>query len=105
MQRRLRVWRLLPPRKCLGAHSSKSTFMPARRAVMAAHSAALPPPNTKTSYIREVSMNERLVASISLAKVSHNAEPECKQVARSMGYVARRSVNHHDLRLHVHQHI
>src|SRR5437867_4716856 len=56
MQRRLRVCRLLPPRKCLGAHSSRSTLLPARRAVMAAHNAALPPPNTKTSYIREVSI-------------------------------------------------
>src|SRR5437660_1536074 len=56
MQRRLRVCRLLPPRKCLGAHSSRSALLLARLAVMAAHSAALPPPNTKTSYIRETSI-------------------------------------------------
>src|SRR5438034_757251 len=55
MQRRLRVCRLLPPRKCLGAHSSRRTLFPARRAVMAAHSAALPPPSTRTSYMRETS--------------------------------------------------
>src|ERR1700694_3885784 len=56
MQRRLRVWRLLPPRKCLGAHSRQRTLLPARRAVIAAHSAALPPPNIKTSYTRETTI-------------------------------------------------
>src|SRR5947199_877956 len=55
MQRKLRVWRLLPPRKCLGAHSSKATLLPARRAVIAAQSAALPPPRIRTSYVLETS--------------------------------------------------
>src|SRR5271157_5379302 len=56
MQRRLRVCRLLPPRKCFGAHSSSSTLRPARRAVSAAHNAAFPPPKISTSYVRELSV-------------------------------------------------
>src|SRR6266540_771427 len=56
MQRRLRVWRLLPPRKCFGAHSTSCTLAPARRALIAAHSAALPPPSTRTSQLREASI-------------------------------------------------
>src|ERR1035437_6607164 len=52
MARKLRVWRLLPPRNCRGACSSSSTLAPASRAVMAAHSAALPPPTTSTSQVR-----------------------------------------------------
>src|SRR5512139_2149714 len=45
----LRVWRLFPPRKCRGAHSSSVTAAPFSRAVMAALSAAAPPPITNTS--------------------------------------------------------
>ena len=47
--RRLRTWRLLPPRKCFGAHSSTITRAPAWRAVNAALKPALPPPSTATS--------------------------------------------------------
>src|SRR5437870_12368249 len=65
MQRRLRVCRLLPPRKCLGAHSSRSTVLPALRAVMAAHSAALPPPKTRTSYMRETSRTQSFARRVS----------------------------------------
>src|SRR5438552_13835651 len=65
MQRRLRVCRLLPPRKCLGAHSSRRTLLPARRAVMAAHSAALPPPNTRTSYMRKPSRTQSFARRVS----------------------------------------
>jgi hypothetical protein len=50
-QRRLRVWRLLPPRMCRGARSTTTTLRPASRAVSAAHSAALPPPKIATSYV------------------------------------------------------
>src|SRR6188768_1793212 len=49
-QRKLRVWRLLPPRSARGAHSSTSTRAPSSRAVTAAQSPALPPPMTRTSY-------------------------------------------------------
>src|SRR3954463_9246187 len=51
-QRIFRVWRGFPPPKNFGAPSSTSTDAPARRALMAAHSAALPPPITSTSYLR-----------------------------------------------------
>src|SRR5947208_10648654 len=47
----LRVWRVLPPRYNFGAPSSTSTDAPPRRALIAAHSAALPPPITSTSYL------------------------------------------------------
>src|SRR4030095_8097516 len=49
MARMLRVCRLLPPRKSFVALSSSSTRAPARRAVIAAHSPALPPPTIRTS--------------------------------------------------------
>jgi hypothetical protein len=49
MQRKFRVWRLLPPRKWRGACSTINTEAPARRAEIAAHTAALPPPMTSTS--------------------------------------------------------
>ena len=49
MQRKLRVWRLLPPRQKRGADSTMSTDRPASRAVIAAQMAALPPPITSTS--------------------------------------------------------
>ena len=39
----------LPPRHSRGADSSSSTLAPASRAISAAHSAALPPPITRTS--------------------------------------------------------
>src|SRR5579871_4784365 len=51
MQRRLRVWRLLPPRKSRGALSSMRTLAPRSRAQSAAHRAAFPPPATRTSYL------------------------------------------------------
>ena len=54
--RRLRVWRLLPPRIGAGACSSTSTEAPASRAVMAAVSAALPPPTTTMSQTFVASM-------------------------------------------------
>src|SRR5687768_5457270 len=44
-----RVWRLLPPRKSFVAASSSRTRAPARRAQIAAHNPALPPPTTRTS--------------------------------------------------------
>src|SRR5580765_6255719 len=49
MDRRLRVCRLLPPRKCSGALSMTTTDAPVCRAASAAHSPALPPPTTTTS--------------------------------------------------------
>ena len=49
MQRRLRVCAELPPRQSRRADSSSSTRAPASRAISAAHSAALPPPMTRTS--------------------------------------------------------
>ena len=49
MHRKLRVWRLFPPRKWRGALSTTMTRAPASRAVSAAHSPALPPPSTATS--------------------------------------------------------
>ncbi|KAG1443062.1 hypothetical protein G6F57_018222 [Rhizopus arrhizus] len=49
MQRKLRVCCELPPRHSRGAASSSITLAPASRAIRAAHSAALPPPTTKTS--------------------------------------------------------
>src|SRR5919205_882075 len=49
----LRVWRVLPPRQNFEAISQRITLAPARAAAMAAHSAALPPPATSTSYLRE----------------------------------------------------
>ena len=55
MVRMLRVWRLLPPRKWIGADSTTRTARPRLRAVMAAQSAALPPPITSRSYRREKS--------------------------------------------------
>src|SRR2546429_76394 len=54
--RTLRVWRLLPPRKCFGAASTISTARPRARALSAAQSAALPPPTTSRSYERDGSM-------------------------------------------------
>ena len=51
MQRKLRVWPELPPRHSRGADSSSITLAPASRAIKAAHSAALPPPITKTSKV------------------------------------------------------
>src|SRR3990170_206184 len=47
-----RVWRLLPPRKTSGELSRMSTLAPARLAVIAAQSPALPPPITRTSKLR-----------------------------------------------------
>src|SRR5688500_7854938 len=44
-----RVCRLLPPRKVSGALSTNSTLAPPRRAMIAAPSAAFPPPITRTS--------------------------------------------------------
>jgi hypothetical protein len=67
MQRKVRVCRLLPPRECFGAHSS--TLLPACAAVIAARSAALPPPNVRTSYVRETS----IAASLSLEPGSSRA--------------------------------
>src|SRR3954454_16261178 len=52
-QRMLRVWRGVAPPKKFGAPSSTSTDAPALRALIAAHSAALPPPITSTSNFRE----------------------------------------------------
>src|SRR5436190_21006041 len=49
MARRLRVCRLLPPRKCSGAPSMTTTDAPFCRAASAAHNPALPPPTTTTS--------------------------------------------------------
>src|SRR4029453_8536651 len=49
MQRRLRVCCELPPRHSRGEASRRSTLAPASRALSAAHSAALPPPTTRTS--------------------------------------------------------
>src|SRR5690348_12377064 len=49
----LRVCRLLPPRNATGADSTTSTLAPAARALIAAHRAALPPPSTSTSHLRE----------------------------------------------------
>src|ERR1700683_3877323 len=49
MQRMLRVWRLLPPRNSIGAHSRTVTEAPHSRAVSAAQSAAFPPPAMTTS--------------------------------------------------------
>src|ERR1022692_3555145 len=51
-QRILRVWRVLPPPENFGAPSSTSTEAPVRRALIAAHNAALPPPITSTSNLR-----------------------------------------------------
>src|SRR6516164_3095762 len=62
-----RVWRLLPPRKSLVALSSTSTRAPARRAVMAAHSPALPPPTTSTSKGRVRSAIKDLCSPVWLA--------------------------------------
>src|SRR5262252_3942898 len=45
-----RVWRLLPPRRHVGARSSSSTDSAWRRADSAATRPALPPPTTTTSY-------------------------------------------------------
>src|SRR5262245_46496823 len=55
-QRKLRVWRLLPPRSARGARSRTNTRAPARRAVSAAESPALPPPMTTTSYCASASL-------------------------------------------------
>src|SRR3984957_3273591 len=52
-QRMLRGWRVFYPRENCGAPSSTSTEAPARRALIAAHNAALPPPITSTSNLRE----------------------------------------------------
>src|SRR4029077_12613153 len=49
MSRRLRVWRLFPPRKAFGACSRSTTEAPASRAVIAAQRPAFPPPTTRTS--------------------------------------------------------
>src|SRR5690554_2813247 len=49
MQRKLRVWRELPPRYTSGALSRISTRRPASAAVIVAQSAALPPPTTMMS--------------------------------------------------------
>src|ERR1700734_3442530 len=51
-QRMLRVWRGLPPRENIVAPSSTSPETPVRRALIAAHNAALPPPITSTSNLR-----------------------------------------------------
>src|SRR5512147_1578536 len=59
MARRFRVWRLLPPRIARGACSTRRTRAPASRAVIAAQSAALPPPITSTSYGRDRSTIRR----------------------------------------------
>src|SRR6201996_9392608 len=56
MIRKLRACRALPPRKALGACSTMRTVAPARRAAIAAHSAAQPPPTTRTSDICPVSL-------------------------------------------------
>jgi hypothetical protein len=45
------------------------------------------------------SSSERLVLSISFGKIFHDAEPQCKQIARSVSYVVRTGVDHHKLRL------
>jgi hypothetical protein len=52
MQRMFRVWRLLPPRKSVGAASNTSTRAPHSFALRAAQRAAFPPPITTTSYKR-----------------------------------------------------
>src|SRR3954454_2130583 len=52
-QRMLRVWRGVAPPKKFGAPSSTSTDAPDLRALIAAQSAALPPPITSTSNFRE----------------------------------------------------
>src|ERR1700733_10320491 len=52
----LRVCRVLPPRKNFGGASSTTTEAPARRALMAAHKAALPPPITSVSYFFSLSI-------------------------------------------------
>src|SRR5215467_7248397 len=49
IERRLRVWRLLPPRNSFGAPSMTMTEAPDCLAVSAAHNPALPPPRTATS--------------------------------------------------------
>src|SRR5438094_174433 len=49
MHRRLRTWRLLPPRNARGAFSMTMTRAPRSAATSAAHKAALPPPSTATS--------------------------------------------------------
>ena len=56
MVRMLRVWRLLPPRKWIGADSTIRTESPLTRAVSAAHRAALPPPRISRSYVRDGSI-------------------------------------------------
>src|SRR5919199_5707110 len=45
-----RVWRLLPPRRQVGARSRSSTDSACWRAEIAATRPALPPPTTTTSY-------------------------------------------------------
>src|SRR5665213_2633830 len=50
MDRRFRVWRLLPPRKSNGAASTTSTRAPSSFALNAAQRPAFPPPTTSTSY-------------------------------------------------------
>src|SRR5258708_3243004 len=49
MHRRLRVCRLLPPRKARGARSMTMTRAPCPAAASAAQSAGVPPPRTATS--------------------------------------------------------
>src|SRR3569833_2755809 len=51
MQRRFRTCIELPPRQLCGADSRSSTDAPASRAISAAHSAAFPPPMTRTSGV------------------------------------------------------
>src|ERR1700722_4321532 len=51
-QRMLRVWRGVAPRGNFWAPPRTSTEAPERRALIAAHSAALPPPITSTSNFR-----------------------------------------------------
>src|ERR1700744_5140877 len=55
MIRKLRACRALPPRRAAGACSTMRTVAPARRAAIAAHIAAQPPPTTSTSVICPVS--------------------------------------------------
>src|ERR671930_1539430 len=50
----------LPPRQASGAFSSTRTRAPCSRAESAAHSAALPPPTTMTSYARVVMLGHDL---------------------------------------------
>src|SRR5499426_733299 len=92
MQRRFRVWRLLPPRNAFGADSTSRTEAPSFRAVIAAQSAAFPPPRTRTSYARARSGIPRPLFGLDV-RLLHDVAPALLLLLDEGGELRRRGAD------------